>query len=212
MGREDWYRSKKWSEEDRVAFYSHLNRSRSAFGKAQYLRIQALVLAEEGNHTAALGLLDELLRDFPERSQLGPARHQRAESLLALGRDEEAIEEFRGALRAEKEYPQMRTNAKLDFAWLIATRGMTELYDEAIAIFESLEQMDMAFPMQRYQCATAQAFIADSLGERDAARLFAAKALSAAAERHSGFRRHPDLGLVKADAAIRCRLQSIVDS
>ncbi|MGA2584233.1 MAG: hypothetical protein ABSG31_13220 [Tepidisphaeraceae bacterium] len=210
MGREDWYRSRTWSEEDRAAFYARLKRSRGAFHKAQYLRIQAVYLAEAGNHGAALDLLTELFRDCPDPSQLAQAALQRATSLLAIGRVDEAIDEYRHSLQTQRAHPGWKTGGHLEFAWLIAVRGMSNLYDEAIAVLDEFSgRVSLAFPQHRYMHACARAIIADSRGDIKAAREFATKALDAASAEHSGFRYHPQLGLVSADAEMRRRLEVI---
>jgi hypothetical protein len=41
---DDWYRRKTWTAEDREEFFTRLRRSRGAFHKAQYARIQAFEL------------------------------------------------------------------------------------------------------------------------------------------------------------------------
>jgi len=210
MGKEDWYRSQTWSEENRVAFYARLKRSRGNFHKAQYLRIQALYLAQAGNHAAALDLLTELFRDYPDPSQLAEASLQRAGSLLAIGNENEAIDEYRRSIERERANPRYKTTCRLDFAWLIAVRGMSHLYDEAIAVLGELSKpVDLLFPQQRYQYATIHALIAGARGERKAARDFASKALEAAAAQHSGFQYHSQLGLVNADPEMRRRLELI---
>ncbi len=108
----DWFRRTSWTPADPAAFMSRLGRSRKPFHKAQYPRIQALHLAREARpplHGAALALLDLLLRDDPEASQLAAAHQQRAECLAALDRRIEALEELRLALEADRAVPPWPT-------------------------------------------------------------------------------------------------------
>ena len=108
MSKTEWYRRSTWTEQDREEFTARLNRSRGAFYKAQYLRIQAAHLAEAGLHAAAIELLDLLLLKFPEKNDLPFAHRQKAIALGRLRQTESAIEEFRAALAAQREYDEFR--------------------------------------------------------------------------------------------------------
>ena len=85
MAQQDWFRNETWSEADRASFYARLKRSRTAGNKAQYLRIQATHLAGAGNDQAALGLLAEMRRDYPDPLQVVLSRNQMGRSLWAIG-------------------------------------------------------------------------------------------------------------------------------
>ena len=198
MKKEDWFRRTTWTPQDEEAFQVHLKRSRGDDRKAQYLRIQAFHLAEVGNHPAALTLLDQLFRDYPDPSELAQSFLQRAKSLVALGRDKEAIASFQASLDAQAKRPNMQTTVALEFSWYIATRRLFDLYDEAQSLIHQYELGDgIRFPNERFRCAAVLALIADDRGQTDEARAFAAIAHDAAKATHSGFRYHPTLGLVK---------------
>src|SRR5262249_12695215 len=130
MSKTEWFRRTTWSDADRDDFDARLKRSRSAANKAQYLRIQAGHLADAGHHAGAIELLDRLFSEFPERLELTQARAQKAKSLAELGEIEAAIEEYRAALQAQRDFPNVRTNAWLDFGWLVVERQLTDLYAE----------------------------------------------------------------------------------
>src|SRR5258708_1677279 len=114
MRNPEWFRRSTWTDQDREEFDAQLKRCRSASKKAQYLRIQAIHLAEAGLHAAAIELLDQLFVKFPERIELTSAYLQKAESFAFLGQTEPAIREFRLALQAERDFPNVRTNAWLN--------------------------------------------------------------------------------------------------
>ncbi len=91
---DDWFRRRTWSDADRTEFFSRLGRSRSAFHKAQYVRIQALELHESGgaSHAAdALELLDLVVERWMEDAQGASVHYQRAECLRDLGRDQRRL-------------------------------------------------------------------------------------------------------------------------
>lgn len=111
MGKTEWFRRTTWTPEDQADFAAHLARSRTSFHKAQYLRIQASHLREVGRPAfavAALQLLDQLLAEYPEPSELSMTHLQRAECLLDLGRSEEALGAFRRALSTQRQHPQWK--------------------------------------------------------------------------------------------------------
>lgn len=211
MNRHDWYRNTTWSPDVQAAFYDRLHRARGSFNKAQYLRIQAACLAEAGHYEPALQLLDEMLRDHPDPSQLASARLQRGDCLVGMQRVEEAVDEYRHALQAEREYPTVKTGAWLSIACVIAFYSMHHLYDEALRVLDEFGHPNgFMFPTERFKYAAALAFIADARGDHETARRFANAALESAAATHSGIRRHPHFGLVEnLDEKLHQRLVSI---
>jgi tetratricopeptide (TPR) repeat protein len=119
MSKTEWFRRSTWSDADREDFNARLKRSRGDGNKAQYLRIQAGHLADAGHHAVAIELLDRLFAEFPQRIELAQAHSQKAESLAQLGQTEAAVKEYRAALQTERDFPNVQTNAWLDFGWLI---------------------------------------------------------------------------------------------
>jgi tetratricopeptide (TPR) repeat protein len=122
MDRHEWLRRRTWTEADKRDFYAHLHRARTAFHKAQYLRIRAFTLeryADPPRITAALELIEEMLRDYPDASQIAQAYHQQTTCFIALGRFEDALEAVQRALEAERLFPGTNTGAYLDYAHLV---------------------------------------------------------------------------------------------
>ena len=118
------FRRTTWSAQDRADFQARLKRSRGDTTKAQYLRIQSLYLAESGYHEAALSLLDQQLRDHPSSFQTAHSLLQRAQSLDALGRHEEAIASYRASLKVQAESPNFQSGVELYFAWFVVMRKL----------------------------------------------------------------------------------------
>ena len=136
MGKEDWYRKTTWSKSDKEEFFERLKRSRTSFHKAQYLRIQASHLQSVGtiemaNHS--LELLDLMFKEFPEKSELSSAFLQKAECLIILGNIQQAIDEMRNTLQSEREFPNVKTYAWLEFGWTTIIYQLSDLYNRPLA-------------------------------------------------------------------------------
>ena len=207
-----WFRRTTWSPADAADFGARLERSRSAFHRAQYLRIQAAHLHEAGTHPlaeAAFGLLDQLLAEWPDESQLSSAHMQRAGCLIDLGRPEEALAAYQAALAARRVSPNFGNDAHHGFAELAVALRRDDLYDEALAALAEFAR-DEPFPAQHYRGAAVRAMIADRRGDRAAAATWAHAALAAAAETAAPFPRHRTLGLVRAtDPEVLARLREL---
>jgi len=203
MGRNDWYRRTTWSREDQEAFHQRLRRSRTSFHKAQYARIQAAYLETTGVPQlikAALGLLDLVLAEWPEPSQLACLFHQKATCCRRLGDVDAAVKSFRKALETEERYRGYQTRARIDFVWLIATNKLESLYSEALSLWESPPDA-WYLPIDQFQRCGAMALILEAQGQRTEAAHYAQYALEAASQQESGLRYHKDLGLVGTEHA-----------
>jgi tetratricopeptide (TPR) repeat protein len=214
MSKLEWFRRATWTDADREDFNARLKRSRGAGNKAQYLRIQAVHLAEAGHHEGAIELLDRMFVEFPEKIQLAQAHAQKADSLAKLGQIDAAIQEYRAGLQAEREFPNVRTNAWLDFGWLVVEKQMAELYEEVSRVLQEFrEEGGLKLPAREYRYAAIQALLADARAERARAREFAKQALAEAAKDHSGLRYHPTVGLVGSErVTFQNRLRTLADS
>ena len=211
MGSDDWFRRTSWTTQDAAAFQERLQRSRSDSSKAQYLRIQALHLAQVGNHEPALALIEQLLRLYPVPAELASSHLQRAESYAAIGSTEAAIGSFQKSLAAQAAYPNIRSNVALSFAWFIVLGRHGVLYCEVeplLTLYE--EDVGLLFPVQRFKCAVVRALLASEQGRKEDARRFADEAWSVAGEKHSGLRYYSKLGLVESvPAEVAQRLAAI---
>ena len=213
--RNDWFRRRTWTSEDRADFESRLGRARTAFHKSQSLRIQAFHLAEDAEpplYEAALELLDRLLRDFPDPSQLGEAHRQRGKCLVAMQRPDEAVQAYQAALAVERSHPSGKGHAYLDLSELVLALNRDDLYAEVLEVVRARQYHEI-FPVAQYRAFGAAAFLSEHLGSPDDAREFATKALSAAARTESPFRHHRKLGLVDtSDEEVQRRLWHLARS
>ncbi|MES3035278.1 MAG: hypothetical protein V4813_14870 [Gemmatimonadota bacterium] len=178
---------------------ARLKRSRSPFHRAQYLRIQALHLEESGVPelvVPALSLLEHLVRECPERSQLSAAHHQRALCHVDLGELEAAIDAFRAAFVARRASPNWQNDAPLDFGELVCSMRRVDLYAEVTAVLCEFADSPL-FPVQQYKHAAVHAVLAAARDEHEVARAHAREALRAMNATESSSVRHRRLGLVR---------------
>lgn len=211
----DWYRRTTWTAEDAADFEERLGRARK-YNRAQYLRIQACHLEDVGDDTllpAALGLLDRILREYPDETfEIASTYLQRASCLGRLGDVDGQLEALRASLQAEREYPSVGTDAWLEFGWLVATRRMMDSYEEALAVLNEFAET-LLFPIHRYKFHGTRALIVKEVGDDQLAREEARLALEAAAAGDSGLPYHPTVGLVEETPdEVQTRLEAIADS
>jgi tetratricopeptide (TPR) repeat protein len=142
----------------------------------------------------ALGLLERYFA-LEDRFDDAQAHVDRATALVALGSIDEAIAAYEDALRREKEFPNLKTQAYIALPYLIAVRSIGRWFDRALAVLEE-HRARLTFPVDHFQWHAALALIAAARGDFLKARDHANQALEAASRDKSGFRYHPDVGLV----------------
>lgn len=197
----DWFRQTTWNEAAQADFFARLKRCRTAYNKAQYLRIQASYLEGIGSHEmlkASLELLDKMFAEFPERTQLASAYSQKASCLAKLGNIDEAIANYQRALQTEREFPRVKTYAFMDLGKLVAENKLARFYDEALTALEAeLNSRGIQFPADTFNAFGIRSLIAAQRGQIREAKESAKVALEAAAKIDSGLRYHPTVGLVR---------------
>lgn len=197
MADDDWYRRNTWTDFDRAEFDDRLKRARKT-NRPQYLRIQAYHLADAGSHEAALELLDRYFDVAENDIDLAQAWLQRAQSIAALQQVFAAIDAYRSALASERTRPNVNTTAWLDYPWFLVERQLADHYEEASNVLDEFYgETRLSFPIERYRYCAVKSLLAEYRGDRVAASAFARDALEASKATHSGFRYHPDIGLVK---------------
>ena len=196
----DWFRKTSWSEADQADFFAHLGRSRGKGMKGQYLRIQACHLEDTGSPElmrTALTLLDKMLLEFPETNELACAYKQKASCLSKLGELDQAIAYYQRALQTEREFPNVKTDAFLEFGRLVVENNLADLFDKALEALEELNSRGIKFPSDIFQAFGIRSIIAAQRGETERAKEFAKIALEVADKVHSGLRYYSTLGLVR---------------
>ena len=210
MSSDDWFRRTTWTDADRLDFRARLQCARKS-NRPQYLRIQAHHLADAGNPVAALELLDQFADIDDGGVDLASAQLQRGESLFATGDTAGAISAFRDTLTAERNRPNVQTAAWLLFPWFIVELQLTGLYPEAASVLSEFAPIRrLSFPIDKYRYNAINALLAAHAGHTLTATEYAANALIASSATHSGFRYHPEIGLVQNVAtSIRERVTAI---
>jgi len=190
MARHDWYRNTDWNPAIEEAFFAKLRRARN---KAQYLRIQASILAQK-HPVIALRLLDQYF-SLEENFDHAQAHVDRASAYLSLGDTTQAISSYEAALEVEDKRPNVITGAWLNLAFLSATQSIKARYEQALQLLQK-HKPRLMFPVDFFRWHAAHALISFWLGDIAVAREHAQIALIVAAKDHSGFRYHASIGLV----------------
>ncbi len=210
MGREDWYRARTWDDVTGAAFEARLRRSRS--GRAQYLKIQGLSLADSpraSDREVARSLFARVIEEFEDV----PFEQMHViASWAALGESLHRDGLIDGALTAFEHYrqlvdasgrPSTSTSNDLAHIELLLQVGTGECLDHASALIElqaaEFDVRGFALPIEQFRHARMAARVADRRGE-PAAGDFARRALQFAEDRSDPFPNHPGVGTVQFSA------------
>ena len=195
----DWYRRKTWSSEDEKEFFTKLARARND-SRPQYLKIQAIELVQT-KEKRALGAAESLIRklfdEYPED------KFNKSSALNLLGdiykiRDDfkTAIDYYKQALDFEISYPQVKTQAYLNYSELVVKSNRTALFDSVKTII-SERLNDQFFPIEKYKSYSILSIISRHKKDQEQADYFEELANKYANEETSGLRYHKYLGVVK---------------
>ncbi len=112
-----------------------------------------------------------------------------------VGEKNKAIEYYKKAIDFEKIYPNVLTEAYLNYGELVVSLKQDLWYDDVEEILLN-RYSSLAFPIQKFKVNSILSFINEHKGMNDLAKHYAELADQNANEKTSGFRYHKDLGLV----------------
>lgn len=164
----DWYRRKSWTESDQEEFFTKLKRARKD-NRAQYLKIQATEFEETGKTellNAAERLLNQLLDEYPDDS------FNKSSSLHILGNIykrrnnlETALAYYKEAVEFEKDYPNVKTQADLDFSDLVVRLEKSEHYSLVEELLNERLKNSL-FPVEKHRGYSILAVISNKRGDK----------------------------------------------
>ncbi|MEO3691693.1 hypothetical protein [Roseateles paludis] len=180
----DWYRQAEWTPDAALEFERRLARSRGQ--RKEYLRIQALTLADSSSPEdarAAITLARRQLDGAETGIHAAQMHATMAKAAATLGDNNGAIEAYRCAVDLEAKRPNVRGYHYIDYAWFASVRGLSFLFDEVLtAIERNWEKQDLMFPFNRYRYFGSLALIAASQGDETAAQQMARQAMASVAK------------------------------
>ena len=194
----DWFRKKSWSKEDELDFFERLGRARKS-SRAQYLKIQAIELLATTNHTlldVAETLLTRVLEEYPDEL------FEKASVLHTLGNIEKqrenwskALDYYKQALDVEQFFPQVKTQAYLDFAELVVETKDVAHYGQVKDLIQA-RAVSFLFPVEKYKAYSILSIVNHFEGDDDMANQYALLADENASAQTSGLSYHKHLGIV----------------
>lgn len=200
-----WYRNKTWDSVIEADFEARLKRSRGAFNKAQYLRIQASYLLDSSNEkTQSVGVrqMERLINDFPtEEFSVIFGQEQLGDYYLKKGDFDKAEKYFRVVMEQyENKKSRSGTSAKADLklAETLLAAGKADTLDEAYRICKNYPVNELTLNNDKFYYAELVAHICDQFNKTIEAKEFARIALEISKIEEPQFYRHKAVGLVKA--------------
>jgi tetratricopeptide (TPR) repeat protein len=195
----DWYRKTTWTTEDETAFFLKLKRAHKD-SRPQYLKLQAFTLAETNNDKlliVALNLLEKYFNACLDNDIFqSDAYNIKGDIYYKQGKYDMALESYKNAVDFEKKYPQIRTNAYLQYSELVIQLNRTELFENIeTLLLERNGEID--FPKNKYLKNSILSIIYKHKKDMEKANYYKTLAEEAANAEESVFRWHRKLGLVE---------------
>jgi hypothetical protein len=217
MANEDWYRHKKWDNKIEADFEARFKRSRKAFNKAQYLRIQASYLlgsSDEKNQVVGLGLMERLIKEFSSEEFSVILGQEQLGDFYLKRKDYEKAEQF---FRVVTKYYQDKKSrsgtsamADLKLAETILRSKLRDKFDEAYQLVTSYPISELTFNDSKFYYAELRAQLCDAINKKEEAKEFAKAAIELSKIEKPQFNRHKTVGLLKTSEKELRTLQQIL--
>ena len=219
MANDDWYRNKNWDNELEANFEARLKRSRGAFTKAQYLRIQASYLLDSLDkkiQLAGVNLMERLFKDYPtEEFSVIFGQEQLGDFYFEKNKYEEAEHFFRVVTHY---YQDKKTRggtsalADLKLAETILRSNQTDKFNEAYQFVIDYPISELTFNDSKFYYAELRTQLCDAMNKKAEAKEFAKTAIELSKITKPQFTRHKTVGLVKvSDRQMRTLEQILAD-
>lgn len=213
----EWFRNAIWDKEIEENFEVKLKRSRGAYNKSQYLRIQASYLLEsEKFGEVGEKLMKRLFAEFPEETFSVIFGHEQlGDYYFRRGQFDKAETEYKCVIDYYHKKTRSGTTglADIKLADLILMTGQKEKYNYAyFLITEDFEKSkgDISLNDSKYYYCLTRARLASKLGFNADSKEFARIALELSDITEPQFPRHKTVGIVKAKKEDIIELEKIV--
>ena len=203
MANDDWYRNKSWDNEIEADFETRLKRSRGAYNKAQYLRIQAsyfLKSLDTKNQLVGLNLMERLIKDYPTEEFSVIFGQEQLGDFYFDKKDYEKAEHF---FRVVTNYYQDKLSrggtsflADLKLAETILRSNQTDKFEEAYQLVIDYPISELTLNDSKFYYAELRTQLCDTMNKKEEAKKFAKTAIELSAITKPQFSRHKTVGLV----------------
>ncbi len=206
MASDDWYRNKTWDNEveAEAEFEARLKRSRGAFNKAQYLRIQGSYLldsSDKKNQLVGLNLMERLIKDYPkEEFSVIFGQEQLGDFYFAKKKYKQAEHFFRVVTNYYQD-KQSRSGtsalADLKLAETILRSNQRDKFEEAHKLVIGYPISELTFNDSKFYYAELRTHLCDAMNKKVEAKEFAKTAIELSKITEPQFSRHKTVGLIK---------------
>ncbi|MCU7552906.1 hypothetical protein OCK74_27550 [Chitinophagaceae bacterium LB-8] len=218
MASEEWYRNKIWNEIVATDFEARLKRSRGAYNKAQYLRIQASYLLnsdDSDTQLAGVSLMERLLKDYPEEEfSVVFAQEQLGDYYIHVGAYKKAEMYYRlvtDHYRTKNTRSGTSGLADLKLAETILNGNIEDKFEEAYKLCKNHPVDSIILNSDKFYHAALSAQVCERMNKKEEAKQYAKVALAFSYITEPQFSRHKTVGLVNATDIQLMELEHIVN-
>jgi tetratricopeptide (TPR) repeat protein len=204
MATDNWFRNITWDSAIEADFEARLKRSRGAFYKAQYLRIQAGILLDNSDkyiQLVGLRLMERLIKDFAAEESSTIFGHEQLGDYYLRNNNHYKAEEY---FRIVTEHCKSRKSrsgtsgiSDLKLAETILALDKSEKFEEAYNLCKEYPTDELTFNSDVFYYNAVFAQVCKKLNKIDEAKEYANAALKISKVSEPQFSRHKTVGLVR---------------
>ncbi|MBZ5857753.1 hypothetical protein [Flavihumibacter profundi] len=218
MSTDDWYRNTTWTREIETDFETRLKRSRGAYNKAQYLRIQASCLLgsrDKNIQSIGLHLMERLINDFSTEDFSTVFGHEQLGDYYFENKDFEKAETHFRVVTNHYKLRQSRSGtsgmAELKLADTILSSNNSGKFEEAYRLCKNYPINGLTFNSDKFYYAILLARLCNQMSKKDEAKEYAKAAIEISKITEPQFGRHKTAGLVNTTDKQLQTLEQIVN-